>query len=162
MRRSDSRSRPHPGRRAWLGGLGAAALGAIATRQPLAQAAMPAIEQPAAPTPQAFMERAFAMRRLAERNGDQPYGAVVIKDGVIVAEAPSRVVSNGDPTAHAETEAVRDAARRLGTRNLAGCVMYSSSRPCPMCQGAAVWGGIARLYYGADITDGGPPRLSGC
>jgi tRNA(Arg) A34 adenosine deaminase TadA len=73
--------------------------------------------------------------------------------------APSRVVSRSDPTAHAEMEAIRDAARRLGTRHLGNCVIYASSRPCPMCEAAAYWAGISRLYHGADITDAGPPRL---
>ena len=80
------------------------------------------------------------------RAGDQPYGAVVVKDGKIVGEAPSRVVTNRDPTAHAEMEAIRDAARKLGTRDLSGCEMYGSSPACPMCRAAASFAGISRLY----------------
>jgi tRNA(Arg) A34 adenosine deaminase TadA len=108
-----------------------------------------------------FMARAFALRDQASAAGDQPYGAVVVKDGRIVGEGPSRVITMNDPTAHAEMEAIRDAARRLGTRNLAGCVIYASSRPCPMCQAAAYWAGIGQYFSGSDISDGGPPRL-GC
>ena len=108
------------------------------------------------------VERAFEMRRLAETQGDQPYGAVVVRDGRVVAEAPSRVVTRGDPTAHAEMEAIRDACRRLGTRRLAGSQLYSSSRPCPMCEAAAYWAGIDRMIHGADATDGGAPRLAAC
>jgi tRNA(Arg) A34 adenosine deaminase TadA len=145
--------------------LGSVALGAgaglTAVLPPHANAAMP-IAQPPSATPQAFMDRAFAMRQQAQDAGDQPYGAVVVRDGLIVGEAPSRVVTTRDPTAHAEGEAIRDAARRLGTRWLAGCTMYSSSRPCPMCQAAGYWAGLARLYHGAAGEDGGPPRLPGC
>lgn len=120
------------------------------------------IPQPADPGTRAFMARAFAMRDAAARAGDQPYGAVVVKDGRIVGEAPSRVVTGTDPTAHAETEAIRDAARRLGTRDLSGCEIYASTRPCPMCEAAAYWAGIARIHHGADAADAGPPRLARC
>ena len=91
--------------------------------------------------------------------GDQGYGAVIVKEGRIVGEAPSRVVVNGDPTAHAEMEAIRDAARRLGTRDLSGMAMYGSSRACPMCRAAAYWAGIGQLYSGAGPTDDGRPGL---
>ena len=120
------------------------------------------IRQPLEAVPQHFMQRAYAMKRIAVETGDQGYGAVVVKDALIVGQAPSRVIVNHDPTAHAEMEAIRDAARRLGTRNLSGCVMYSSSRPCPMCQAAAYWAQISQLFYGTEIVDGGPPRLPGC
>jgi tRNA(Arg) A34 adenosine deaminase TadA len=109
----------------------------------------------------AFMARAFALRDQASAAGDQPYGAVVVRDGRIVGEGPSRVVTATDPTAHAEMEAIRDAARKLGSRNLSGCVIFASSRPCPMCQAGAYWAGIGQYYYGSDIADGGAPRL-GC
>lgn len=125
--------------------------GALGPRMTHAQAA------PSSP----FMARAFALRDQASAAGDQPYGAVVVKDGRIVGEGPSRVVTMNDPTAHAEMEAIRDAARRLGTRNLSGCVIYASSRPCPMCQAAAYWAGIGQYFSGSDVSDGGPPRL-GC
>ncbi len=107
------------------------------------------------------MQRAFEMRRIAIETGDQPFGAVVVKDGRIVGEAPSRVIVNRDPTAHAEMEAIRDAARRLAMRDLSGCEMYSSSRPCRMCEPAAYWANISRLYYGSPVTDGGAPQ-HGC
>jgi tRNA(Arg) A34 adenosine deaminase TadA len=104
------------------------------------------------------MRRAEALRDEALRAGDQPYGAVLLCGGVIVGEAPSRVVSSTDPTAHAEMEAIRDAARRLQSRDLAGCILVSTSRPCRMCEAAAGWAGIARLVHGAALTDAGPPR----
>ena len=104
------------------------------------------------------MRRAEALRDEAQRAGDQPYGAVVLRGDVIVGAAPSRVVTGADPTAHAEMEAIRDAARRLRTRDLSGCVLVSTSRPCRMCEAAAGWAGISRMVYGQALTDAGAPR----
>ena len=108
-------------------------------------------------TLQSAMARARALRDQAQRSGDQPYGAVVLRGDAIVGEGPSRVVVNGDPTAHAEMEAIRDAARRLNTRDLAGCVLVSTSRPCRMCEAAAGWARIERMVHGDALTDGGRP-----
>lgn len=149
-------------RRAALGSITLGASAGLATLLPARAGDATPILQPSSATPQAFMERAFAMRQRALDAGDQPYGAVVVRDGLIVGEAPSRVVTGRDPTAHAEMEAIRDAARRLGTASLPGCTMYASSRPCPMCRAAAYWAGLARLYFGAAAEDGGPPHLTGC
>lgn len=104
------------------------------------------------------MRRAEALRDEAVRAGDQAFGAVVLRGDAVVGAAPSRVVTANDPTAHAEMEAIRDAARRLGTRSLAGCVLVSTSRPCAMCEAAAGWAGISRMVYGQALTDGGAPR----
>ena len=109
-----------------------------------------------------FMSRAESMKQLAVEAGDQPYGAIIVKDGEIVGEGPSRVITHGDPTAHAEIEAIRDAARRLGTRDLSGCVMYGTSRPCRMCETAAYWANISYFYFGEELNDGGRPRYSSC
>jgi tRNA(Arg) A34 adenosine deaminase TadA len=87
---------------------------------------------------------------------------VVVRDDRIVGEAPSAVVTTSDPTAHAEMEAIRDAARRLGRRDLSGCTIYASTQPCPMCEAAAAWAGIARVVHGADLVDAGAPRLGRC
>jgi tRNA(Arg) A34 adenosine deaminase TadA len=135
---------------------------ALAVRLQLPDEAGAGIDQPASRTPAAFLERAFEMRRLAERSGDQPHGAVVVKDNRIVGHGPSRVIVNADPTAHAEIEAIRDAARRLRSRRLDGCILYSSSAPCPMCEAAAYWAGIARLHAGPGGEDRGAPRLGRC
>jgi len=121
-----------------------------------------AIEQPAEPGREAFMGRAEDMRRQAVESGDQAYGAVIVKDGQIVGQAPSRVVVNTDPTGHAEMEAIRDASHRLGRADLSGCVMYSTSPPCAMCETAAHWSGVSALRYGSDIQDGGRPRYRRC
>lgn len=104
------------------------------------------------------MRRAEALRDEALRAGDQPFGAVVLQGELIVGAAPSRVVTATDPTAHAEMEAIRDAARRLRTRNLSGSVLVSTSRPCRMCEAAAAWAGISRMVYGEALTDAGVPR----
>jgi len=117
------------------------------------------LSAPAADAPfREAMRRADALRDEALRAGDQPFGAVVLRGELIVGAAPSRVVTATDPTAHAEMEAIRDAARRLLTRDLSGCVLVSTSRPCRMCEAAAGWAGIARMVYGQALTDAGPPR----
>jgi tRNA(Arg) A34 adenosine deaminase TadA len=105
------------------------------------------------------MQRAFEMRRIATERGDQAYGAVIVRGGRIVGEGVSAVITTPDPTAHAEMQAIRDAARRLRTRDLSGCEMYGTSRACPMCEAGAYWAGISRLWYGESIADGGAPRL---
>ncbi len=109
-----------------------------------------------------WMARAEEVKRNAIDAGDQPYGAVVVKDGQIVGEGPSRVITDHDATAHAEMEAIRDASKRLGTRNLSGCVLYATSKPCRMCETAAYWAGISRFVYGSGLTDGGAPAYSSC
>jgi tRNA(Arg) A34 adenosine deaminase TadA len=104
------------------------------------------------------MRRAQALRDDAVRAGDQPYGAVVMCAGRVVGAAPSRVVTAGDPGAHAETEALRDAVRQLGTADLSGCVLVSTSRACRICEAAAARAGISRMVYGEGLTDAGVPR----
>ena len=147
-------------RRNWLLRFAAAPLSAVALRDARADtSAKPLIAETAE---ERFIAMAFEMKSRATADGDQPYGAVVVKDRRIVGEAPSRVVTGRDPTAHAEMEAIRDAARRLGTRDLGGCTMYSSSRPCPMCEAAAYWAGISGLVHGSDGTESGAPRLRRC
>jgi tRNA(Arg) A34 adenosine deaminase TadA len=105
-----------------------------------------------------FVEAAFAMKLQAERSGDQPYGAVVVRDDAIVGWGPSRVVVDNDWNAHAERVALRDAQMRLGRTDLSDCVMYSTSRPCRVCEQAAAAAGLARMFHGADATDVGAPR----
>ena len=114
------------------------------------------------PERQRSMARAFEMRRMAIERGDQAFGAVIVKNGQVVGEGVSAVLTTPDPTAHGEIQAIRDAARRLGTARLAGCELYTTFRPCPMCEAAAYWAGIERIYHGEAITDAGAPRLSRC
>jgi len=103
-----------------------------------------------------FIAAAFEMKKQSEKNGDQPYGAVVVLEDEIVGLGPSRVVVSGDPDAHAEREAIRDAQRRLGD-NLSGCTLYSTSQPCRACERVAADAKIARMVYGPEATDGGTP-----
>lgn len=101
---------------------------------------------------------ALRMRVLAESWGDQPYGAVVVADDQVIGLGPSRVVKDGDPEAHAERVAIREALRSQGRGTLAGAVLYSTSRPCAACEAAAARSGIARMYHGDDLRDAGVPR----
>lgn len=98
------------------------------------------------------------MKRLAESWGDQSYGAVLVLDDQAVGLGPSRVVRDGDPDAHAERVAIRDAQRRLGRQRLDGAVLVSTSRPCALCEAAAGAAGVSRMVYGAALHDAGPPR----
>ena len=107
---------------------------------------------------QRWFEAAASMKRLAESWGDQPYGAVLVAEGAIIGEGPSRVVQRGDPSAHAEREAIRDAQKRLGRMNLGGSVLYSTSRPCRQCEIAAAEAQVARMIYGPELKDAGQPR----
>lgn len=133
-------------RRSWLLTLPAWLVLPVVNAQPADAAALAAA-----------MQQARAQRDAAVKAGDQPFGAVVIRAGSIVGTAPSRVVTANDPTAHAEMEAIRDAARRLGTRDLSGCVLVSTSRPCRMCEAAAGWARIERMVHGEALTDAGRP-----
>ena len=105
-----------------------------------------------------WYEAAASMKRLAESLGDQPYGAVLIANGAIIGKGPSRVVTRGDATAHAEREAIRDAQRALGRKGLAGSVLYSTSRPCRQCEMAAAEAQVSRMIFGEALDDAGPPR----
>jgi tRNA(Arg) A34 adenosine deaminase TadA len=78
---------------------------------------------------------------------------VIVRDGRIVAEAMNTVTATNDPTAHAEVNAIRAAARALGAFSLAGCELYTSCQPCPMCLAAAWWARLEAVYYGASAAD---------
>ena len=109
-----------------------------------------------------FMKKAFKMKQIAIDTGDQAFGAIIVKQGNVVGLGPSKVHVNYDPTAHAEIEAIRDACRNLKTNDLTGCELYSTSRPCRMCETAGYWANISRFYFGANIVDGGTPQYSSC
>jgi tRNA(Arg) A34 adenosine deaminase TadA len=82
-----------------------------------------------------------------------PFGAVVVKDGAVIAKAANAVVANNDPTAHAEVQAIRAACATLGSFSLAGCDIYASCEPCPMCLGAILWARLRAVYYAATRGD---------
>lgn len=94
-----------------------------------------------------FMREAI---RVSIQNVDEnggPFGAVIVKNGEIIATGVNRVTSNNDPTAHAEVNAIREASKKLGTFDLQGCEIYSSCEPCPMCLGAIYWARLDKLYF---------------
>lgn len=93
--------------------------------------------------------------KLSEDNidsGGGPFGAVIVRDGEVIATGTNRVVPNADPTAHAEVTAIRKACAALGTFQLKGCTVYSSCEPCPMCLSALYWAGVSRICYGKPRT----------
>ncbi len=109
----------------------------------------------ATPEDENFMRAAMALAEkgaLVDGTGG-PFGCVVVKDGRIIAEGSNHVVSENDPTWHGEMEAIRSAARKLGTFNLAGCTLYTTGEPCPMCAGAIFWARIDRVVYASTIAD---------
>jgi tRNA(Arg) A34 adenosine deaminase TadA len=94
------------------------------------------------------MRQAIELSRRKMREGaGGPFGAVVVRDGVVVGEGWNQVTSANDPTAHAEVVAIRDACRRLGTFSLRGCSIYTSCEPCPMCLSAIYWARLDRMFY---------------
>lgn len=105
-------------------------------------------------SPEDFMRRAIALSAEAiNSNAGGPFGAVIVCDGKIVGEGINRVTSTNDPTAHAEVTAIRDACTRLGRFSLAGCEIYTSCEPCPMCLAAIYWARLDRMHYGNSQHD---------
>src|SRR5271156_6950215 len=103
---------------------------------------------------QAFMARAIQLALENVRSGrGGPFGAVVVKDGKVVAEAANQVTATNDPTAHAEVLAIRQACQKLGLFELKGCALYTSCEPCPMCLGAIYWARIDKIYFGNLAAD---------
>ena len=100
-----------------------------------------------------MMREAIRLANESVKNGGGPFGAVVVKDGEIVAGSANSVTVDNDPTAHAEVNAIRKACRKLGTFDLTGCTIYPSCEPCPMCLGAIYWAHIERIYYGNNRKD---------
>jgi tRNA(Arg) A34 adenosine deaminase TadA len=101
------------------------------------------------------MALALAEARAAAQRGEVPVGAVVMRDGAIVASAGNRTLADRDPTAHAEMLALRAACAALGSERLTGCDLYVTLEPCPMCAGAISFARIRRLYFGAPDPKGG-------
>jgi len=106
------------------------------------------------PLPMA-MQAALEEAHKAALAGEVPVGAVVVKDGVIIARAHNAPRESRDPTAHAEMLAIRRAAAALGAERLTGCDIYVTLEPCPMCAGAIAHARLARVYYGASDPKGG-------
>jgi tRNA(Arg) A34 adenosine deaminase TadA len=95
-----------------------------------------------------FMRMAIELSENSVTQGQGgPFGAVIVKDGELVAGSANMVVPNNDPTAHAEVSAIRLACQKLGTFDLSGCEIYTSCEPCPMCLGAIYWARLDKIYY---------------
>ncbi|KKP28223.1 MAG: zinc-binding CMP/dCMP deaminase [candidate division TM6 bacterium GW2011_GWF2_30_66] len=101
-----------------------------------------------------FMARAIelSIENIKNKTGG-PFGAVIVKDNIIIAQGANSVTKNNDPTAHAEIVAIRNACKNLNTFNLSDCVIYTSCEPCPMCLSAIYWSRINTIYYGNTKSD---------
>ena len=104
-------------------------------------------------TNEKFMRMAIELSEYNVSQGLGAFGAVIVKEGMVVARSANRVVQENDPTAHAEISAIRLACRELGTYNLSGCEIYTSCEPCPMCLGAIYWARIDKIYYANSKED---------
>lgn len=100
-----------------------------------------------------FMQMAIDASVDNVKNAGGPFGAVIVKDGEVIAVGCNRVTANNDPTAHAEVSAIREACRKQNTFKLTDCIIYTSCEPCPMCLSAIYWAGISRIYYGNTAAD---------
>ena len=101
-----------------------------------------------------FMKKAISEAREGISNGDGgPFGAVIVKDGEVIASGHNRVLANNDSTCHGEIDALRKAENKLGTYDLTGCELYTTGEPCPMCLAAILWANIRKVYYGCRLSD---------
>ncbi len=100
-----------------------------------------------------MMRKAIALSLENIKKGGGPFGAVIVKDGKIIATGVNRVTSNNDPTAHAEITAIRKAAGKLKNFDLSGCEIYTSCEPCPMCLGAIYWAHLDKMYFANTKAD---------
>lgn len=107
-----------------------------------------------------FLCEAITLAKDNLEGGGRPFGAVVVRDGAVVATGVNEILASGDPTAHAEMMALRAASRVLGSPSLAGCVVYASGHPCPMCLAAMRLTGVAQVYFAYSNDDAAPYGLS--
>ena len=104
-------------------------------------------------TKEELMRRAIKLSADSVRNGGGPFGAVIARNGEIIAEGSNGVTIYNDPTAHAEVSTIRKACQKLNTFDLSGCEIYTSCEPCPMCFGAIYWAHLDKIYYANDRKD---------
>ena len=109
---------------------------------------------------QRFLCEAIELARANMEQGGRPFGAVIVRDGEVVATGVNEIIATNDPTAHAEMTALRAASGKLGSPNLAGCAVYASGHPCPMCMAAMRLSGISEVCYAYSNDDGAPFGLS--
>lgn len=100
-----------------------------------------------------FMKIAIEKAREGVENGQTPFGTCIVKDGEVISSASNTVWKDGDITAHAEINAIREACKKLNTVDLSGCIIYSTCEPCPMCFSACNWAKISKIVFGARIED---------
>lgn len=100
-----------------------------------------------------YMRAAIELANESVERGGGPFGAVIVKDGEIVAGSSNSVTLDNDPTAHAEVNTIRQACKKLKTFDLSDCTIYTSCEPCPMCLGAIYWARLRHIYYGNTRTD---------
>ncbi|HLN55215.1 MAG TPA: nucleoside deaminase [Bacteroidales bacterium] len=100
-----------------------------------------------------FLAEAVKVALTGIEKGGGPFGAVIVRNGELIAGSFNKVVLNNDPTAHAEVLAIREASARMGTHDLSDCTLYTSCEPCPMCLGAIYWAGIKKVFYSCDKYD---------
>lgn len=106
------------------------------------------------------LREAIDLARANLRNGGRPFGAIVARHGKVIATGVNEIARTNDPTAHAELVAVRAASQELGSPDLAGCVVYASGHPCPMCMAAMRLAGVGEVFYAYSNEDGAPYGLS--
>lgn len=104
-----------------------------------------------------FMQIALSLAEEAGKNGEVPVGAIVVKDGIVIGRGSNAPITQHDPSAHAEIQAMRDAAKQLGNYRLVDCTLYVTLEPCAMCAGAIQHARIARLVFGAS-----DPKTGAC
>jgi tRNA(Arg) A34 adenosine deaminase TadA len=109
---------------------------------------------------QTFLSEAVRLARKNAETGGRPFGAVVVRDGDIIATGVNEILRTNDPTSHAELNAIRAAGRVLGSPNLDGCTVYASGHPCPMCVAAMHMAGVRQVAYAFSNEDGEPYGLS--
>lgn len=102
---------------------------------------------------QKYIDRAVELAVNNVKNGGKPFGAVIVRDGKVIATGANEVVASGDLTTHAEIQAIREASQRLGEKALAGTTLYASGHPCPMCLSAIYLAGINEVYYASTLDE---------
>ena len=99
-----------------------------------------------------YLKEACELAAKAVQNGGGPFAGIIVNEkGEVIASAHNKVVPNHDPSAHGEVETIREACKNIGSTNLSGCTLYSSSEPCPMCLGCCYWSNIKKIYYAISV-----------
>ncbi|HET7635244.1 MAG TPA: nucleoside deaminase [Burkholderiales bacterium] len=111
-------------------------------------------------TPQRFLREAIELAHVNVEKGGRPFGAVVVRNGEVIATGVNEILRTNDPTSHAELNAIRAASQKLGSADLRGCAVFASGHPCPMCMAAMRVAGVSEVTYAYSNDDGAPYGLS--